>query len=361
MRVLPVLGIGLAVGLVIAGCGSGAGSSGSAAPSSAGAGGAKPTITVGLSAVTTVSAELYLGRTQGFFAKHGVTVNLTNTGSTSATEAAAGRVDLVQVGCSSALAPAVAGHQTSIVFWMLANNAGIQVPAGSALRPANTAAGSVMELAGKRIAVQGVGTGAYGEAQAMRAYIGAHGAKPPVVVSLPNASAISAQLVSGQVDAAVGAADVVAGAVADGKVRILVRAENPGLKEVSGGDVAGVCLWGLKSKLAQEPKAVAAFIAGMRDAYRYVTATQPATIAGILHTTKDFGSLGVDTVEQSLGYDVPLFTTSAGQLTPAVWETTLKAFAGWGLGLNLSDPRLSYGDIVDMSYWNASTALLGGS
>ena len=46
--------------------------------------------------------------------------------------------------------------------------------------------------------------------------------------------------------------------------------------------MAGVCLWGLKSKLAREPKAVAAFIAGMRDAYRYVTATQPATIAGIL-------------------------------------------------------------------------------
>jgi ABC-type nitrate/sulfonate/bicarbonate transport system substrate-binding protein len=220
--------------------------------------------------------------------------------------------------------------------------------------------GSVMELAGKRVAVQGVGTGAYGEAQAMRAYISAHGAKPPVVVSLPNASAISAQLVSGQVDAAVGAADVVAGAVADGKVRILVRAEDTGLKEVSGGDVAGVCLWGLKSKLAQEPKAVAAFIAGMRDAYRYVTVTPPASIATILHTTKDFGSLKVGTVEQSLGYDVPLFTTSAGQLTPAVWETTLKAFAGWGLGLNLGDPRLSYGSVIDMSYWNASTALLAG-
>ena len=91
---------------------------------------------------------------------------------------------------------------------------------------------------------------------------------------------------------------------------------------------------------------------------RPVFAATPAPqLAADLHSIKDFGSLTVADIEQSLQYDLPFMTSSAGFLSRDVWTNTLKAFAGWGLHQNLSDPRFSYGNIVDMSYWNAASAL----
>jgi ABC-type nitrate/sulfonate/bicarbonate transport system substrate-binding protein len=315
-------------------------------------------LSVGLPVAATVSTEVWLAKSKGFFTKHNVDVSVTNAGSTASTEAAAGRIDITQQGCSGPLAPAASGHQTSIIFWMVGNvNASVQVGNGSSLKALGSTANTVMELAGKRVAVQGVGGGAYGEANALNAYITSHGGKPLTIVSLSSAGAISAQLISGQIDAAVGAADEVAGAIAAGKVRIILDAGDPVLKQISGGDIAGVCLWGLRSQLRGKAAAVAAFVAGMRDAYQYVSTTPAPQLAADLHSIKDFGSLTIADIEQSLRYDLPFMTSSAGFLSEDVWTNTLKAFGGWGLHQNLSDPRFSYGDIVDMSYWNAASAL----
>jgi ABC-type nitrate/sulfonate/bicarbonate transport system substrate-binding protein len=315
-------------------------------------------LSVGLPVAATVSTEVWLAKSKGFFAKHNVDVSVTNAGSTASTEAAAGRIDITQQGCSGPLAPAASGHQTSIIFWMVGNvNASVQVGSGSSLKTLGSTGSTVLELAGKRVAVQGVGGGAYGEANALNAYITSHGGKPITIVSLSSAGAISAQLISGQIDAAVGAADEVAGAIAAGKVRIILNSGDPVLKQISGGDIAGVCLWGLRSQLRGKPAAVAAFVAGMRDAYQYVSTTPAPQLAADLHGIKDFGSLTVADIEQSLQYDLPFMTSSAGFLSQDVWTSTLKAFAGWGLHQKLSDPRFSYGNIVDMSYWNAASAL----
>lgn len=317
-------------------------------------------LTIGLPVVATVSAEIWLGQTQGFFKKHGVDVSISNAGATAGTEAAAGRVDVTQQGCSGALAPAASGHQTSIIYWMVGNvNAAVQVPVGSSLKAKATTAATVMELAGKRVAVQGVGGGAYGVASSLNAYVRAHGGKPLTIVNLSSSSAITAQLISGQVDAAVGANDELAGSLAAKKLRILVDASDPTMKQITGGDVAGVCLWGLKSQLQGKPQAVAAFVAGLRDSYKYITATSPSVIAQDLHGIKDFSPLSLAAIQESLSYDLPFMTPSAGFLSAGVWQNTLKAFAGWGTGLTLSDSEFSYQNIIDMSYWNAATKLLG--
>jgi NitT/TauT family transport system substrate-binding protein len=357
-----VAGAGLvAVALAASACGS-SGGSGTAAPKqSAGEPTTVGEMTIGVSVPATVSTELYIAQTQGFYQKHGVDVTLTVTGATTATQAAAGRVDLVQQGCSSSLAPAASGRQTTIAYWLVGNNAGVQVASNSSITKQADSTDSLLELAGKRVGVVGVGGGAFGMANSISAYLKSKGKAPVTIVNQDNAAAVSASLISGQIDAAVGPADTLAGAIGAGKVKILIDADDPVMAPLGGGtSIAGICLWGLKSQLQSKPKVVAAFIAALRDAYKYVSSTDPSVVAGELHTSKDFATLPVSTIEDELKLDLPFLTTTAGQMSQDVWNRTLSAFSTWGLGLKLDNPAFTYSSIVDMSYWNAATVLTGG-
>ena len=357
-NVLIGLAAGSALLLALTACG-GTSSSSSSSPSSGQSTPDNLSLSVGLAALTTQSVEIYVAKTKGFFAKHGLTVSITNYGATANTEVAAGRVDLVQSGCANTLPPTASGHQASIVYWMVGNNTSVQVATKSPLRAGATPTDTLLSMSGKRVAVQGSGGSATGAANAMSNYIVAHGGKPLTVVGLPNASAISAQLLSGQIDAAVGADAEVEAALVDGRARILIDGRDPAGQALTGGNYAGVCMWGIQSQLQGKPKAVAAFVAGMRDAYTYITANSVSTVANDLHSNKDFGSLQPKAIADSLRFDIPSLTSSAGFLSSDVWQASIRAYSGFKLTQDPTDPKYAYQNMVDMSYWNAATALIG--
>ena len=57
------------------------------------------------------------------------------------------------------------------------------------------------------------------------------------------------------------------------------------------------------------------------------------------------------------------YSQDDGRITARLWSKSLIAFRNWGLSLNgstidLTDSKFSYGNTVDMSYWNAATPLV---
>jgi ABC-type nitrate/sulfonate/bicarbonate transport system substrate-binding protein len=342
-----------------------AGSSASSAGSSASGGSGTASVgslSVGVPGVSTISAVLYVAQEQGLYQQHHVTVNLVNAGATAGTQVAAGQLNVTQLGTTGAFAPTASGRQTSIIYWLAGNaTAGVAVRTGSPLKPAATALQTLMELSGKRVAVQGTATSSSGNAAAFSKYIVAHGGKPLQIVNLPTVDAISAQLLSGQVDAEVGLPDYVAPAIAAGKARILVNASDPSIIQLGGGSVVAVSLWGLKSQLQSEQPAVTAFLAAIRQAQAWMASHSVSDIAAVLAKTSAFADFTTVAMEGTLKFDVPFNAPQGGYVDSASWSRSLKSFANWGLTQNLSSPEFSYAQAVDMSYWNAATKQLTGS
>jgi ABC-type nitrate/sulfonate/bicarbonate transport system substrate-binding protein len=323
-------------------------------------GGSVGSLTVGVPSIATLTAVLFVAKAEKYFQKYHVNVDIQTAGATAGTDVAAGRLDIAQLGTTGAFAPAAAGRQTSIIYWLAGNaTSAVSVRAQSPLKPADNALDTLMELSGKRVAVQGSGTSSSGNAAAFSKYIVSRGGKPLQIINLPTLDAINAQLLSGQIDAAVGLPDYVAPAIAAGKARILVSASDPSIIKLSGGSTSAISLFGLKTNLQKKSAAVAAFLAALRDALKYLNSHSVAQVATLLHGLSYFSNQSLASVEATYKLDVPFDSPEGGYISAPTWTRSLDAFKSWGLDLNVNDSEFSYDSIVDMSYWNAATKLLG--
>jgi ABC-type nitrate/sulfonate/bicarbonate transport system substrate-binding protein len=350
----------LALVAAVAACGSSK-AAGSSTSSATAANSSVGSLTVGVPSIATLTAVLFIAKAEGYFQKYHVNVNIETAGATAGTEVAAGRLDVTQLGTTGAFAPAASGRQTSIIYWLAGNaTSAVSVRTQSPLKPADNALDSLMELSGKRVAVQGSGTSSSGNASAFSKYIVSRGGKPMQIINLPTLDAINAQLLSGQIDAAVGLPDYVAPAIAAGKARILVSASDPSIIKLSGGSTAAISLFGLKSNLQKKATTVTAFLAAVRAGLAFLNSHTVEQVANVLHGQSYFADQSVAAIEATYKLDVPFDSPDGGFISSATWTRSLEAFKAWGLNLNVDDPEFSYDSIVDMSYWNGATKLLGG-
>lgn len=312
-------------------------------------------LTIGIPSVSTVSAELYIAKVNGYFDDAGVDVDISNEGANAPTQAAAGRVDMIQLGTSGAFQPTLSGRPMSVVYWFAGNTAAsVTVASGSSITEQATVGDTIMELAGKRASVQGVGSSSYGNATAYNSYIEEHGGEPMKLVNLADAGAIQAQLLSNQIDAALGVPDYLATAIDTDKAKVIVKASDPEAKQILGGDLAAVSIWGLQKTVDEKPDAVAAFITGLRQAHQFLTTHTPEEVAAVLKKDDDFAQFSDSSLVTTLNFSEPFYSPNDGEITEDVWNNTLAALDKWGLGVDLEDPALSYDSMVDMGPWNDS-------
>jgi ABC-type nitrate/sulfonate/bicarbonate transport system substrate-binding protein len=332
-------------------------SSGTNSGESAGNGSAG-SLKIATSSASTIGTELYLANDLGYAKKYGVTLDITNAGALGPTQAAAGQIDVAQFGASAPLSPAAQGRPMSIVY-ALDNSVtrGITVSTTSPIT-AGTTEHVLMQLSGKKLVTQGTVGSGYGNATIVSNWIVAHGGTKPTIVSVADASGISAQLISGQADAAVMLPDYVAGGLQAGKLKMIVPNTDPVMTQITGGDYPAVTLFGLTSNLKKKPKAVAALIAALRDAHQYVTTHSIDDVAAILAKDPAFTGQSIATIEITLKFDPPFFSPANGYIDSATWTKTLDAMKNWGTGLDLTKSTFDYSHMVDMSSWNSSTALL---
>ncbi|MBC9734769.1 ABC transporter substrate-binding protein [Nocardioides marmotae] len=338
------------VGVVLASSGLAAACGGDSAADDAAEG---MTLTLGVPGPTTSAAAFVLAQEAGLFEKHGVDVTITDKGALAPSEVAAGKLDLAQYGTGAAFAPAESGRDMSIVYALLGNATGaIQVAADSPLEPQDSLEDTLMQLSGARVGVQGQGGSSYGNASAISKYVVDKGGEPLKLVPLPDYGAMTAQLVSGQLDATVVFANPFLEAIAHNKLRVLVPSTDPDLAALEGGDFAAISVFGVSQTLEKKHDAVVAFVKSVHEAYDLMDDTDLADLAEQLHENPLLSSLSVDNIEQQLELDKPFWRPNNGEITEESWQTALDAMSNWGLTQDLAKDAFSFDSIVDMNYYN---------
>ena len=337
----------------LAGCssGNGASSSGSSGQA-AGDNPAETNISIGTGGVSTTNADLYIAEVKGYFQKYNVNVNIRNVGATVVAQLESGQLTLAEFAASSAISAHTGDRPVSVIYAVNSNpTASIQVPADSPIVPKATGAETLMELSGKTVAVLGVGTGTYGDAEIFSNYIVAHGGQPLKIKTVANTAAVVPLLETSQVDAAVGLPDLFGADIAAKKVRLLFQGNDPDILQIFGGPVLVGSIWGLQSTLKDNASGVTRFLAAIRLADKFLAESSPAEIAATLEEAPAFNGFTKESLMESISYDKPFYAPANGFISQDLWDTSIKAYSSYGLQQNVNDSQFSYSKFIDTSYW----------
>jgi ABC-type nitrate/sulfonate/bicarbonate transport system substrate-binding protein len=345
--------IGLAAALLslgaLAACGGGSSSSD----------GGPQKLTIATSSANSIQGELYLAQQLGYTEKYGVDVEFVNAGALGVTQVVSGKADLAQFGTAAALGPQAQGRGISIVYGLLNNiSRGIVVSTKSPIQPGATE-DVLMQLSGKTLVTQGTVGAAYGNTVIVADWIAEHGGEKPTIVSVDTADGPTAQLISGQADAALGLPDYAAGAIREGSLEMLVPNTDPVMTEITGGDFPAAALFGVEANLKEKSEAVTAYVAALRDAHDYVMSHSIDEVAAELAKHPAFEGQTAEVIASTLQYDPPFFSPDGGRITEESWDRTLSVMDDHNTGLDLTKPEFSYGELVDMSYWDDADGVRG--
>lgn len=347
MAVLAVLALGVAA----TGCG------GSDAD---GAGAKVPKVQVSIAAPNGTFADLLAAQELGYFKRAGVDVDIQNKGTTGVTLAAAGKIDLALSGTPSAFAPSLQGHQTTVVYcWSRGYaSAGVVVPADSPVH-------QLSDLAGKRVAVQGIGSSSYGTAKYFSRTLEQRGLAPLKIVAINNDAGITAQLVSGKVDGYVGTLSFTSREVSAGKARVIV---DPGSGAVDklfgqgGKQACGHAAWGLKTRLEKNRQGITRFLSGMRAGDAWLSQHSDADVAKLIAQSPVLTGYTPEQLEAELKFDRPFFSGANGATSSSQWQEMIDVFKSFDLPYDLDSAQVGYADAVDMSYLDQAPKLkVGGA
>jgi ABC-type nitrate/sulfonate/bicarbonate transport system substrate-binding protein len=322
-------------------------------------------LTVGLPAPATIRTDIYVAQQLGFFKKYHVNVTLeTLAPPVIIPELASGAVDIAMNGATGIFSPVSSGRSLSIIYDVEANSTdGVIVPENSTVQPRADMStrqdlmATLMGLSGQRVGVPALNGSAYGSAAAYSSLVVANGGKPFDIIETGSNATTAAELVSGRLAATVESPGYFESVMDAHKARLVINPDDKSVLALTGGVYPATVLHANNEAIAKKSKAVAAFIAGLRYAHRWVTTHTDAQIASALYASGFFAGESAASIAQQLKYDLPFLAPEYGYITSDGWARALKAFVYWGTGLNVAGPKFSYDQIVNMSYWNAATKL----
>jgi ABC-type nitrate/sulfonate/bicarbonate transport system substrate-binding protein len=313
-------------------------------------------LTVVIGQYTPLYADLFIARYEGFFKKAGVNVLIENGGSSFATVELSGRADLALCGASCVFPFASQGKDVRIVYATgHGDREGYMVQANSPVQKAT-------DLSGARLGSFQVGL-SKGVASALSNYIVSKGGKPLKLTAVTTTTGdFDALVAEGVIDVALSNPASAQTYLSAHKLK-WVSDLMPGstlMKQFFPDNVVGISAWGLSDTLKQKQPAIIRFIAGLRMAERFLLKNKTSTVATALHAgIEGFNQEDPALVLTAVNTSKPVWnTTKAGYVTAADWATSLKTWANWGTGLDLTKPLYGYQARVDMSYWNAATKLV---
>ena len=301
---------------------------------------------------------VYWGLAKRIYQSLGLALHLTPAGSTEPVLVAAGQFPIGMNTMTQAFPPVAAGAKIVQVFAQTVGNPSdaVTVKAGSPYK-------TLMDLSGQTVGVVGTSGYSRGGAVLYSKYVVAHGGQPFNIVVQPDQTTLTAQLVNGNIAAAV-FPPVFGPQIQAGLLTQILSAKSAFSQSLMGHDVVNATFWGLQSEVAKNKDAIVRLIAGCRIGLAQMqgqTATQIATVLQKMSTFApsviDIGSLTTQVEQSWLGFQPP----NGGYISKTQWDTTLNTFVGLGLNSVPIDPTASqwtYANNVDMSYWNAATPIV---
>jgi ABC-type nitrate/sulfonate/bicarbonate transport system substrate-binding protein len=346
--------------LAAASCSSAAAPGESSSPAGTGpASGGTLKLTVGQPNPSAGNSDYYWALERGIFTRLGLDVSTVTQGAVETTNLSTGQMVVGLFGTTGMFSAVDSGRHMNIVF---DENTGAST--GAIFVKASSPYKTIMSLSGQKIASIGTNGAGYGAAASYSRYIVAHGGKPLTIVVEASGPALLAALQSGQVAAATNQ-EVFGAQVSKGLLRHVIGASNPLAERIVGQDIAAASYFGLASTLAANKTAITRFVAGLRIANLQIDKASNGQIASVLAKNPSFAPSVISTadLEAEIAAQRPFFARDDGRITSGLWSKSLTAFKNWGLSLNgssinLTDSKFSYGNTVDISYWNAAAPLV---
>jgi ABC-type nitrate/sulfonate/bicarbonate transport system substrate-binding protein len=346
--------------LAAASCSSAASPGESSSPAGTGpASGGTLKLTVGQPNPSAGNSDYYWALERGIFTRLGLDVSTVTQGAVETTNLSTGQMVVGLFGTTGMFSAVDSGRHMNIVF---DENTGAST--GAIFVKASSPYKTIMSLSGQKIASIGTNGAGYGAAASYSRYIVAHGGKPLTIVVEASGPALLAALQSGQVAAATNQ-EVFGAQVSKGLLRHVIGASNPLAERIVGQDIAAASYFGLASTLAANKTAITRFVAGLRIANLQIDKASNGQIASVLAKNPSFAPSVISTadLEAEIAAQRPFFARDDGRITSGLWSKSLTAFKNWGLSLNgssinLTDSKFSYGNTVDISYWNAAAPLV---
>jgi NitT/TauT family transport system substrate-binding protein len=344
----------LALVLLAAACSS---SSTSSAPPAAAGGSSSAAqvapINIALAATGGPFAPIFIGQSEGYFAKEGVTVNFTtNAASTGAALLTSGRVDLFMVGPGPVFSLNSQGKNAQIIYNTYSGGG------GAVILPAASTVKSIMDLSGKRIGTLSVGGSSYGLARIYSQYVVDHGGKPFAIVPFGTQGTVVNALTSGQVDAAIDSKSWFVTVLSDGKAKMLIdpsKGQNAMFQVPQG--VSDGAIFGLADDMSSKKDSVVRFLKGVNDAMKFIKSHSAAQIAASLMKLPAFNDQTIAQITADVSTNLPFLGVDNGIINGDDWAGQIGVYAQWGIkGIDVSTNQFPYDKIVNMSYLNQALA-----
>jgi ABC-type nitrate/sulfonate/bicarbonate transport system substrate-binding protein len=311
-------------------------------------------LTVVLGAVSAEAAAVYIAQVEGYFTQQKVTVNVElQPGAEAATDTLAGRADIAFTGAPSALAPAVQGKQTQFLFATITGPGNASILVGT-----NSKYNSLKSLSGQQVSTQGVSGASWGETQALSKYNATHGGSAFNIVPLGTFDLQADAVIAGRNAAAGGGPDLFGAQIAAGKMKVLVGPDSSIIKSLFPSDLLASGLWGLASDIQAKSTSVTRFLTGLLMANNYIDSHSISQVAAVMAKDPLYKGYSLDAVQTAVSVERPFLTPTDGAISQQAWQDSLKTYADWGLGINLSSPTLDYATIVNSQLLAAAKAQL---
>ncbi len=311
-------------------------------------------ISVGTAAAAMDFADVYVAEQKGFFEQAGVNVTIqTGVGASGLNNLVSGQLDLLMFGVGASLIAENKGIDLKIVYnQMGAGDSGAVAVATDS--PYKT----ITDLSGKNVAVLGVGGSSYGWGQYYSSYSAEHGGSAWNIQQAPSTSDQVNGVIAGHYDALVSTGSLFQAQIQSGQLRMLIDPGAASGKPYLPAQYAETVTFGVAKNLADKQLAVERFVAGMRAADEWLQNADPTEAANVIKGDPGWDGQSVETMALGAKWEKPFFAPSLGEIDKALWASTLKQLAFWGLPeVDLSDSKFSYENLVDMSYLDAAKSI----
>lgn len=322
--------------VLLAACGgsSGSGQSSSAAP-------LQP-ITVDVGAVDPSFTQVFIGSTEGYYAKEGLTVTIEVAGTALVNNVVAGRADLGVLGTPSSFLPVRDGKQTSVVY----NNAAASIGGWMA------GLSSISKVADcKRVVTSAIGTSGYGYAQLYKT--ATHASYDIVGGDVSN---ILPSVLSKQADCAVTSPAQLQAGLNSGQIHLIVDPTKPStLPAGVSTDLVGGTVWGMTDNLKTKRASIVAFLKAFQKALEFMKKANDAQVAASLRKDSNWQPIAADKLTGLVQVTRFSWAPNKGEVPAAAWPSTLQFLSATGLTyVDPNDSKWSYNKMVDMSYLKAA-------
>jgi ABC-type nitrate/sulfonate/bicarbonate transport system substrate-binding protein len=311
---------------------------------------AEDTLHLAFPGYATTTMLTYIATANGYFKHLGLAIYLSDgVGANTTALLVSGRADIVSYGSTSPLSLANQGKQTSTIYadngggnsgFMIGNNS--SAPTLAALESLKSCV----------IATFAVGSPPYGYTVQYEHELGINCR----IIPFSSVPSMIAALVAGSADAAVLSFSTFASTLAAGEAKVLIDTRIPSVRQkYVGGNFIESTEVGLPANLKAKRSAVIKWLKGENLARKWLKTHTDKQAAALLGKFGKFGSdtLLIQKVAAQRAYMNAGNTN--GYITAGQWNYSLQRFSAFDLpNYSPSNPAYSYGNLVDMSYYDAA-------